>query len=443
MQAAKPSAEALSVAGRRFAVLVLGDLGRSPRMQYHALALAAHGADVDLIGFAGSPLPEALRENRRVRIHLLPPPRLAGRHRLPRSLFLAYALLRTGDQSLRLLRLLLLRLPPPDVLLVQNPPAVPTLLIAWLAVRARAAKLVIDWHNFGHSMLALSVGAGHPAVRFARWYERKLGTRADADLCVSRAMQAELAAGSGIASSVLHDRPAESFTPIAPEARCSLLRRLRGQIRFPTLDGPEDERPAILVSPTGWTADEDLSLLLAAVDRCEARIAALESSPERRPFPQLLVLVTGTGPLREQYEKKIERIVPRKVHLRTLWLPPEDYVRLLGAADLGLCFHRSSSGLDLPMKVADMLGAGLPVCALDYGPCLAEQIRHGENGLLFRTSAELAELLCDLFAEFPGNAARLAELRRNVLGAGGPRWQDAWAEVALPLFARLTSGRRP
>lgn len=34
-------------------VLVLGDIGRSPRMQYHALSLAKHGGKVDIIGFAG------------------------------------------------------------------------------------------------------------------------------------------------------------------------------------------------------------------------------------------------------------------------------------------------------------------------------------------------------------------------------------------------------
>jgi beta-1,4-mannosyltransferase len=34
-------------------VLVLGDIGRSPRMTYHALSIAKHGGRVDLIGYLG------------------------------------------------------------------------------------------------------------------------------------------------------------------------------------------------------------------------------------------------------------------------------------------------------------------------------------------------------------------------------------------------------
>ncbi len=38
-------------------VLVLGDIGRSPRMTYHALSIAKHGGKVNLIGYLGTTIP--------------------------------------------------------------------------------------------------------------------------------------------------------------------------------------------------------------------------------------------------------------------------------------------------------------------------------------------------------------------------------------------------
>jgi beta-1,4-mannosyltransferase len=35
-------------------VLVLGDIGRSPRMQYHAMSIAKHGGRVGVIGYKGT-----------------------------------------------------------------------------------------------------------------------------------------------------------------------------------------------------------------------------------------------------------------------------------------------------------------------------------------------------------------------------------------------------
>ncbi len=40
-------------AGSRACIIVLGDIGRSPRMQYHALSLAKTGFDVDFVGYGG------------------------------------------------------------------------------------------------------------------------------------------------------------------------------------------------------------------------------------------------------------------------------------------------------------------------------------------------------------------------------------------------------
>jgi beta-1,4-mannosyltransferase len=63
----------------------------------------------------------------------------------------------------------LLAIPRPDLLLVQNPPAIPTLPVAWMIARLRRARFVIDWHNLGYSILALRLGRRHVVVRLARW----------------------------------------------------------------------------------------------------------------------------------------------------------------------------------------------------------------------------------------------------------------------------------
>lgn len=55
-------------------ILVLGDLGRSPRMQYHVTSFVKEGFTVDFIGYPGAlPLKE-IRENPQIRIYYLSSP---------------------------------------------------------------------------------------------------------------------------------------------------------------------------------------------------------------------------------------------------------------------------------------------------------------------------------------------------------------------------------
>ena len=115
-------------------------------------------------------------------------------------------------------------------------------------------------------------------------------------------------------------------------------------------------------------------------------------------------------------------------------LPPDEYPKALAAADLGLCLHRSASGLDLPMKIADLFGAGLPICALDYGPWLAEVLRHGENGLVVTTSEELSERIVTLVDGYPDDAPLLERLRRGAEGAEAARWGAGWTTEAQPVL---------
>ncbi|KAJ1941855.1 mannosyltransferase [Linderina pennispora] len=145
-------------------------------------------------------------------------------------------------------------------------------------------------------------------------------------------------------------------------------------------------RPMLLVSSTSWTADEDFSVLLDALALYEA--AATRRQPHNGALPHLAVLITGKGPLRAMYESEIARRQFRHVTIATAWLSAEDYPLLLGSADLGVSLHTSSSGLDLPMKVVDMLGCGTPVCAYKF-ECIDELVT-ADNGMVFEDAAELA-----------------------------------------------------
>ncbi|KAI2577026.1 ALG1 chitobiosyldiphosphodolichol beta-mannosyltransferase, partial [Homo sapiens] len=55
-------------AARHVVAVVLGDVGRSPRMQYHALSLAMHGFSVTLLGFCNSKPHDELLQNNRIQI---------------------------------------------------------------------------------------------------------------------------------------------------------------------------------------------------------------------------------------------------------------------------------------------------------------------------------------------------------------------------------------
>uniref|UniRef100_A0A2K5JQV9 Glycosyl transferase family 1 domain-containing protein n=1 Tax=Colobus angolensis palliatus TaxID=336983 RepID=A0A2K5JQV9_COLAP len=136
------------------------------------------------------------------------------------------------------------------------------------------------------------------------------------------------------------------------------------------------ERPALLVSSTSWTEFEQLIL-------------------DGHNLPSLVCVITGS-------------------------------------ADLGVCLHTSSSGLDLPMKVVDMFGCCLPVCAVNF-KCLHELVKHEENGLVFEDSEELAAQLQMLFSNFPDPAGKLNQFRKNLRESEQLRWDESWVRTVLPL----------
>ena len=428
-------------------VVVLGDFGRSPRMQYHTESLLANGFEVDVVALRGSEPIASLKNNNRVRMHLLRPvPKMkAG---MPRVCFLLYAPIKVLIQIAQLLFTMLILAPRPSSIICQNPPSIPTLPIVWFVSRLRGSRFIIDWHNYGYSILALTLSKTHWLVRFARCIEQTFGRLGDRHLCVTNAMRNDLHKNWNIVplNSIVtfHDRPNQMYRPTPLKQRHDLFLRLAGhsdtqhafnffgdiqrnETVFTYADGRSKEnRPALLVSSTSWTKDEDFSILLNALRKYD------EACSDMKELPSILCIITGKGPQREYYESLMKKNPMRHVIVSTVWLSFEDYPLLLGSADLGISLHMSSSALDLPMKVVDMFGAGLPVCAANFS-CISELVKNKINGCTFNNCNELASQLIRLLTGRKGND-ELERYRENLKPFREDGWAGRWNRMVLPFF---------
>ncbi|KAJ0001099.1 hypothetical protein NQD34_006119 [Periophthalmus magnuspinnatus] len=431
---------------RRACVLVLGDIGRSPRMQYHALSLSRRGFDVTFVGFLESkPHPDLLHQEN-IKIRAVSDVR--GIRVGPKLLTYVSKVV---AQSFELL-FVLVSMDLQSFILMQNPPGLPAIAVAWFVGLIRGSQFIIDWHNYGYSIMALTLGETHPIVQVAKWYEHVFGRLASHNLCVTNAMREDLQTNWGIRALTLYDRPASAFRETPVRQRHRLFMKLGEthvafrhspsagetkdveQTPFTVYDLNKEsvdlkpKRPALLISSTSWTEDEDFSVLLKALEEYEAMVQRGAS------LPPLVCVITGKGPQKQFYRSVIDSLCLQHVQICTPWLEAEDYPVLLGCADLGVCLHVSSSGLDLPMKVVDMFGCCLPVCAVHFN-CLHELVKHDVNGLIFKDSHELAEQLQSLLLDFPpAQEGKLASFRTNLRLNRGPNWDDYWDQNVLPLI---------
>ena len=408
----------------RTAVIVIGDLGRSPRMQYHAASLAASGSEVDLIGLEGAAVMPAVASNPRIHVHRMSDRAFVNRAKGGIRRFVFSSAARGLGQATRLFRLLM-RIPKPDMILVQNPPAFPALSVAWLASRLRGARFVIDWHNLSHTIAAVRLGERHRAVKAIARSERRWAKRAAAHLAVSKALADWLAREYKVKAAVVYDRPGDAFTrPSVAEAK-ALWERVAKDAQ---LGSP---RPPIVVCPTSWTPDEDFDLMLEALERAERELTRRRGDAAA---PALVVFLTGRGALREAFEARAARRHFKAIAVKTVWLEPSDYPTLVGMADLGLCLHQSSSGLDLPMKLADLRGAGVPAAAYDYAPVLSEVMVSGENGVTFRDPGDLAKVLVTVATGSDSPDSPLVRSRAWLVQHPAERWSAEWDQAARPVL---------
>ncbi len=327
---------------------------------------------------------------------------------------------------------------PATWLLLQNPPSIPTLAVAAAVAPFRGSSLLIDWHNYGWTILAGTRGASHPFVAISKAYEVVFGRFGAANLTVTEAMSLQLRASPYRIRrriAVMHDRPAAIFRPVvSPLARLQLLSRILGSedLASRVVEG----RTRLIVSSTSWTPDEDFQLLLDALAQYSGRGSTV------RGQPPLLAIITGKGPQKALYEARVAKLQEEKrlgnVEIRTAFLPMEDYASLLACADLGVCLHKSSSGVDLPMKVVDMFGAGLPVVAYSDYESFGELVKEGFNGCGFKTASELAKHLTRLVSQ--SGEAELKHLRDGALEESRRRWSDEWDHCVAPILGLKSHG---
>ncbi|ERF70358.1 hypothetical protein EPUS_08782 [Endocarpon pusillum Z07020] len=312
----------------------------------------------------------------------------------------------------------------------KNPPSIPTLAIAQIVCFLRHTRLIIDWHNFGYSILGLKLGSSHPMVKTSKWYEHMFSQGATAHFTVTNAMARVIRDEFHLRAPIipLHDRPANHFRPIDPQDRAASLGSVLplSEASDPILSG----KTRLLVSSTSWTPDEDFSILLEAL--CIYTTKALTTHPH---LPEILAIITGKGPQKAAYVSRIEQLEAEgaleMTRIRTAWLSIQDYATLLACADLGVSLHTSSSGVDLPMKVVDMFGAGLPVVGWDQFEAWPELVTEGVNGKGFSSVEGLVENLTELFGD---DGTSLAQLKDGALQESGKRWDDEWDAVAGKLL---------
>ena len=389
---------------KRVAIVVLGDFGRSPRMQLQAASFMRQGLAVDVIAYRGASA-WLLANDADVQRHSIEAPSRATGvlSAISRGLALKRALARAHRA-----------MPRPDLFLVQAPPSVPSLDVVTRFAATHATPVAVDWHNLTRSLLALRHGRMHPLPIWAGFQEMRAARRCQLHLAVSERMRDHLKT-KGLEAGLLIDRPAAIFRE-RPDDVAAVRARL---------EGPKDGRRTLLVgTATSFTLDEDLRLLLEVAPALGIGLAARASSVH------VAVVISGKGERRAEVAKLVASASTSSVSFALEWFEGSRYISFLHACDYGLSLHRSASGLDFPMKICDMWGAGRKVVALEFDG-LMNRFEAGPDGWTFRTTEELGKRLAELGS---AGVEHLPQGRHEMT------WEAGWEAEAWPKLKRLLTG---
>lgn len=410
---------------KTISIFVLGDLGHSPRMCLHAKSFANLEYSVNLCGYLESELSTEFVDNPWIEVYDIPV--IRNSKNLP---FLLFAVEKMVLQFFHIFQRLF-EFRGSDYIMIQNPPSIPILLIVLVFIKlfSRHTKLIVDWHNLNYSILDLRFqNEKHPLVKFLKMYEKYLGRFSDLNITVTKGLKQYLVQEFGLKDDrtiVLYDRPGDQFNPL------DKLEYTKDEIilheAFKDVDKSIDYK--ILVSSTSFTPDEDFNVLLDALKLYD------ESNLET----PLLVIVTGKGPMKAHFLETIKlKKFLSKVVVKSVWLAIEDYPIIMAVADLAISLHTSSSGLDLPMKILDFFGCGIPVISLNFS-CISELVNHNTNGLITQnegnnekqTNASEVHRLLELALT---NQAVYTTIKQGAMAESQLRWNQNWNRTLQERF---------
>ena len=372
------------------AVLVVGDAGRSPRIQYHVAALAEHYSNIDFIGNFETKCINEIDKNYNInKIHI-------GSNHIQNCFNLLYILLVVVKSK---------------ILLIQNTPAIPSLLIPMLlypVLKYRGTTVIIDWHNLSYSIASYKYGNYHIytlLLRIVEWWAAKIFPL---HICVSDIFRTWLHTNYNIKPLTFYDKPYMSFQQIDKKEKKEILEKF-----IPYANDEDIDRAKIVITSTSWTPDERFDILWDVFEMLDKSF--------KDGCIHYYFIITGKGPLRQHYEKLLDSKPFDHIQVLILWLEHNVYSQILSCADVGICLHDSTSGLDIPMKVVDMLGCGIPVVAKNYKGIL-EVIEPEINGLLFSTEFELVSILKH------NDISYWNDLKDNIRNKYQPTFKQNWNE---------------
>ena len=199
------------------AVIVLGDLGRSPRMQYHAYSLSRldNIKEVLLIGYKGEECIKDVKETNKIKEVRLSIP----------DLYIPFlnniSIIRIFYKGIMLLFTLIIALLQQqkqskiDLIMIQNPPCIPAAIASIILSYFYSTKILLDWHNLSFKMYDHKT-INHPnnnstatnlLIQITKLIEFLISHLCHQHICVSNAMQIWLQEVFYIHPIIVYDRP--------------------------------------------------------------------------------------------------------------------------------------------------------------------------------------------------------------------------------------------